>query len=176
MVIGGGAVTVRDGSNAVLATFHYDHDAQEAIAYLQALFGPANETGSAGGYESPPATYYDWGGFRLTDQSIGGSDPYWPDFYLQVTVESLDGVHIEAVGGPAIGWPTTKVESMFPDDVAHLSSGTPGIETSWVRVDPVPAAPIAGTDTTGWNLAVAVISDASDSVTKLWAPLANYGV
>lgn len=179
------SIEVRDASGETLATFDYFQPARELVAGLTTAFGSAPLTETI--ESNHPGTSYTWGQFTpgdpgtgqalstrrdfvLNDEEQAAAPPFYPNTFVVVSAEAVNGIHISTVDGIAVGDNATEIAARYPDTSqlwgTHLD----------IDVDLVPLPPAAeGPPGSGRTLSVRLRAPDAGLITGLVAPSPNVG-
>lgn len=121
IVLGMTSLTVLDSAGAVIEELSYRTSGIDISEKLTKIFGAAPVvTDIDGNFEVWPARNYDWSGFTLHDEMrVDPSKAVWYEYFVSVTVPSVNGVELRTPAGVKVGTPESNI---VYDSDRYLSS------------------------------------------------------
>ena len=173
-------IAILDENGAVMDEFEFFEDEVEpAVDALTEAFGAEPVSSEVDGGVHPSLTEYAWGGFVLRDRMVGDTpgSPVYPDFaaFDAFSESAQEGtITIATKDEIAVGAAAEEVAKVSYKD----SLSTSGPKLHFYRLDEVAVTGDSAGEGEGGKKAfstIATVDPATDKVTRIFAPGANFG-
>ena len=172
IVISVSSIQIRDSSRRIVSDHDYFTPAADVVAILSDAIGTEPTVAHYDSHaDSPAGTSFDWDGFALRDDEWTAEAPYYSDFHIFSTVATAGGLSVETTNGVSVGDSMSSVSGIHSAHTEFATSGLVSLE--WTELPPFPDG--YGVDVVPAISVLVVDSDESGAVTRIIAPVANWG-
>jgi hypothetical protein len=171
------SITVLADDGTLLAAFDYFQPTEQVVDGLTAAFGltPASERFEGGEGHATPSTVWDWDGFHLNDTDYAGNPPFYPNHWVRVLENDVNGVQIETVDGVRVGDDAAAIEARYPDTSSRITAGNEP-ERLDVHLGAVPLPKVGENSDGNYEFSVWLIAeDPNGSISEYRTPSPNFG-
>ena len=166
------SIQIVDNSGAVLSEHDYFEPTADVVAVLTDAFGTEPTASHYDGHaDNPPGTSYDWGGFAVQDGEWTTEAPYYSEFYVLLTAETVGGLTLSTSDGVSVGDSFSDVAAAHPDDVQSYADGP--LQLEWTELPKFPEG--YGIEIVPALSVLVIDSEHNDVVSRIIAPAMNWG-
>lgn len=165
------SIQIVDSSGAVLSEHDYFEPTADVVAVLTDAFGAEPTISHYDGHaDNPPGTSYDWGGLAVRDGEWTSEPPYYSEFYVFLTSETVGGLTLSTSDGVSVGDSFSDVAAAHPD---HVSYEDGPLQLEWTELPRFPEG--YGVDIVPALSVLVIDSEHNDVVSRIIAPAMNWG-